>query len=285
MTTHELASTDAAHPRTPALTLEPAAAHCRNCPARHVGFCGALNEINHRKLADIATWCSVLKGSTLIAEGEPSRHVFNFSSGDTKLYKDMPDGRRQIIGFVSTGSFVGFGTADRYSLTAESLGVVQFCRFDVRKLSKIFEQFPQLERRMLALTCDELAAAQTHLLLLGRKTAIKKLAIFLLDWSRLHANETVRPIITLPMNRVDIADFLGLTIETVARGLTILRKHRLIFIDAYRQIVILNHPALHRVGVGESDLSAIDRDQGDSRPMRLDDTNRAVAAIVQERPL
>ena len=119
----------------------------------------------------------------LFHEGDAADFVYNVTRGVMKLYKLLPDGRRQITGFLLPGDFLGLAGKDGYSYSAETVDAVELCRFPRRKLNELFEAFPQLERRMLKLATDELIAAQDQMVLLGRRTAAEKVAIFLLRLS------------------------------------------------------------------------------------------------------
>ncbi len=161
----------------------------------------------------------------------------NVTSGSVKLYKLLGDGRRQITGFLFPGDFLGLALNTTYSYTAEAIEPVTACRFPREKLEKLFDEFPRLEKRMLGMAVDELAAAQDQMLLLGRKTAKEKVASFLLMLARRqeHRGEESGTI-QVPMSRSDIADYLGLTIETVSRTLTQLRKEATITLKDNRHI-------------------------------------------------
>ena len=175
--------------------------------------------------------------STIFHEAEDADYVFNVTSGSVKLYKLLGDGRRQITSFLFHGDFHGLALNTTYSYTAEAMEPVTACRFPREKLEKLFDEFPRLEKRMLGMAVDELAAAQDQMLLLGRKTAKEKVASFLLMLARRqeHRGEE-SDTIQVPMSRSDIADYLGLTIETVSRTLTQLRKEATITLKDNRHI-------------------------------------------------
>lgn len=223
---------------------------CGTCASRDVGLCDALPGADLHQLADAAHWLSFPKGGLLMTEGQPSRHFFSVNHGYAKLYKDLSDGRRQVIGFVTAGQFIGLGAQARYSFTAEALDEVHVCRFEQRRFDDLLMRFPALEQKMLAAACHDLAVAQAQMLLLGRKTALERLASFLLEWDDRSMVEGAA-VAMLPMGRRDIADYLGLTIETVSRCLTVLRKRRLIKIVADYDVVIIDHAALRTIGAGE----------------------------------
>ena len=134
----------------------------------------------------------------------------------------MADGRRQVVGFLVPGDFLGLAFGRTYVYTAEAITAVAACRFQRSRFMELLEELPALEREILGRTSNELAAAQQQMLLLGRKTARERLASFLADLAE-RSDADGGPL-ELPMGRADIADHLGLTIETVSRTFTGLRR-------------------------------------------------------------
>ncbi|HXQ65487.1 MAG TPA: helix-turn-helix domain-containing protein [Alphaproteobacteria bacterium] len=158
---------------------------------------------------------------TLFYEGDPAEFLFNVTGGMIRVHKLLADGRRQVTGFLYPGDFVGLAVHDSYAYTAETVVATSVCRFPRTKLHALMREMPHLENRMLSMASNELIEAQDQMLLLGRKTAQEKIASFLLMISR-RAGRRGQPDnpIHLPMGRTDIADFLGLTTETVSRVFT-----------------------------------------------------------------
>jgi len=198
---------------------------CNNCTVREYSVCAALDHDEQSRLTQIMTQVEMADGATIFDEAEPARNVFNITSGAVKVYKLLPDGRRAITGFLFPGDFLGLTHQDAYAFSAEALAATKLCRFPREKLERLLEDMPVLERRLLGLASHELAAAQDQMLLLGRKTARERLASFLLllsNAARRHGHEG-NPI-ELTMSRSDIADYLGLTIETVSRTFSQLKR-------------------------------------------------------------
>ncbi len=210
---------------------------CEACGIKDLTFCSSLQGTEHDRLRQMLTHVQFDPHSTIFHEAEDADYVFNVTSGSVKLYKLLGDGRRQITGFLFPGDFLGLALNTTYSYTAEAIEPVTACRFPRQKLEKLFDEFPRLEKRMLGMAVDELAAAQDQMLLLGRKTAKEKVASFLLMLARRqeHRGEE-SDTIQVPMSRSDIADYLGLTIETVSRTLTQLRKEATITLRDNRHI-------------------------------------------------
>lgn len=224
---------------------------CATCEARPLSVCNAIADADLARLAAIAVVTDAPPGQCFIDEGEPADCFFNVTAGSAKLFKLLPDGRRQITGFVGPGHFLGLAVSDTYAFSAEAIEAVRFCRFQRAKLRKVLDDFPLMEKRLLEVAANELVAAQEQMLLLGRKTARERLASFLLLQSRQglpcgHA----RRRFSLPMTRSDIADYLGLTIETVSRTLTRLRGEGLIDILAQSEVVIISPGALEGLAGG-----------------------------------
>jgi CRP/FNR family transcriptional regulator len=192
-------------------------------------------------------------GRTFIEEGDPAESFFNITAGTAKIYKLLPDGRRQITGFAGPGHFLGLAVSSVYAFSAEAIDPVRFCRFSRPRLKKLLLEFPKLEQRLLEVAANELVAAQEQMLLLGRKTARERLASFLLmQLAQGSACSTGRERVGLAMTRGDIADYLGLTIETVSRTLSRLRVEGMIEIPNINDVVIRNCTALRSLAGGMS---------------------------------
>lgn len=237
------------------LVLEPhgGADPCAHCDAREHSVCNAIPDADMSRLAATAVVVDAPAGTTFIEEGEPASSFFNVTRGTAKLFKLLPDGRRQITGFVSVGHFLGLAVSDTYAFSAEAIDGVRYCRFSRAKLRLLLDDFPLMEKRLLEVASNELVAAQEQMLLLGRKTARERLASFLIMQSRQGVPcQHARTRFALPMTRGDIADYLGLTIETVSRTLTKLRTEGLIDIPSSTDVVIRHRVALESLAGGMS---------------------------------
>ena len=224
---------------------------CGACSVRSLTVCGALDDEEISRLADIVQTQRVEAHQTIFAEGDPATSVFNVTSGTVKLYKLLADGRRQITGFLFGGDFLGVSVNDRYAYTAETVGVTTICRFPRRKLDGLMEEFPKLQRRLLGLASTELAAAQDQMLLLGRKTAREKIASFLIMLSQRASRRGQRDNpVSLPMGRADIADYLGLTTETVSRTFTQLKSSGVIMLRENNRVELGDLSAIHGIAEG-----------------------------------
>ena len=228
---------------------------CASCGARHSSVCAAIEQKDLDRLAALAVPLPVLAGRSFITEGDPAEHFFNVTVGTAKLFKLLPDGRRQVTGFASAGTFLGLAVSSSYAFSAEAVEPSQVCRFSRTRLRHLLDDFPAMERRLLDVASNELVAAQEQMLLLGRKTARERVASFLLAREACAAGcgaPAAGGHVLLPMARTDIADYLGLTVETVSRTMTRLRIEKLIDMPSPTEIVLRNHDKLTELAAGLS---------------------------------
>ncbi|MBY0321510.1 MAG: helix-turn-helix domain-containing protein [Reyranella sp.] len=183
------------------------------------------------------------KGEELFAEGDDAEYFYEVVSGAIRSYKLLSDGRRQIDAFHLRGDIFGLEAGREHRFSAEAVGEVQVIAYRRSRLSAIIEEDAAFRDRIMSATLRNLQRAQDHMLLLGRKTAQEKLATFLLDMAQRLSNDAEH--FDLPMQRSDIADHLGLTIETVSRTLTQFTRSGLIRLPpAGRSISLCNRMAL-----------------------------------------
>jgi CRP/FNR family transcriptional regulator len=239
-------------PSMPGCADRPRSSDCDSCGARALSVCIAADDADLRRLGDLAEVLDLKSGAVLIREGEPAPHVFNITGGSLRVYKLLPDGRRQITGFLFAGDFLGLAIGETYVFSAEAMEVSTVCRFRKGPFRALVASSPPLEHMLLHRTSHELAAAQNQMLLLGRKTAIERMASFLLD---LPGHDPARPSapghVRLPMKRGEIADYLGLTIETVSRVLTRMKVKGLISIPSQNELIVERPERLRQHASGE----------------------------------
>lgn len=224
---------------------------CATCGARPLGVCADLKGHELHSMACNSDTVHIDAGQALFHEGDANPYVFNVVEGAVKLYRLLPDGRRQITGFLFQGDFLGLGGRGVANFTAEALTPLQTCRFKRTNFDQLLNALPALEHRLVALAGDELMAAQEQIVLLGRKTAKERLASFLIRLAarqqQLGGSENQ---VHLPMTRLDIADYLGLTIETVSRVMTQLKTSGLIRLLPGNDIALVDAEALKALGDG-----------------------------------
>ena len=239
------------------LANSPTSAQCHDCDARHVGMCDALSDADMSFLARVAQRMTVPAGKAFIEEGSDAKYFYDLSQGDVRVFKSLVDGRRQVTGFMGAGHFLGLAINGKYAFSAEAMNDVQLCRFDRGALQKVFHEFPVLERKLLDVATHEMVVAQEQMLLLGRKTALERVASFLMAWAeRLEidcsgsAPNSAFTMI-LPMNRTDLADYLGLTIESVSRAFSRLKQDGLIAFTHSHEVTVLKRRRLIDMTNGE----------------------------------
>lgn len=189
-------------------------------------------------------------GETIFWEGDAADSVFEVVSGTLRLHKLLPDGRRQVTGFLCAGHLIGLAPEGTWVYTAEAITDVTLCRYRRPAFERLIDTVPGFARRVLTVTSHELRVAQDQMLLLGRKTAAERVASFLLLMAARQDGEEI----SVPMGRNDIADYLGLTVETVCRTLTQLKRNKLIELPTHGHIVILNRNELEELAAGGTDL-------------------------------
>jgi CRP/FNR family transcriptional regulator len=206
-----------------------------------MAVCSALGIPELAELEAITIHKNYSAGNGLFEEGDPAKYLYNVSSGTIRLYKILPNGRRQITGFLFQGDFLGLASNDTYSYGAEAVDDVSVCQFKAGSLRDLMEGHPELRARLLEMANDELIVAQEQMLLLGRKTPLEKLASFLVRLSR-NNEKWLRPAspVMLSMTREDISDYLGLTIETVSRSFTKLKNQGIIALPERNRIDLVD---------------------------------------------
>lgn len=204
---------------------------CGHCMVRLVSVCAPLSQDELALLESLATPTHFSSGDTLFAQAAEAHCVYNVTGGVVRLYKLLSDGRRQVVGFALPGDFLGLAMRDAYGFSADAIGEVTVCAFSRAAYTALVDAKPHLLKRLHEFATHELTLAHEQMMLLGRRTAEEKLICFLLGmqqrWARLSKPSVTVP---LPMTRQDIADFLGLTIETVSRTFTRLAKENTILI-------------------------------------------------------
>jgi CRP/FNR family transcriptional regulator, nitrogen fixation regulation protein len=201
--------------------------------------------------ADSLTQCMQLMGATMsyprngevFGENEPAEYLYKVVTGAVRTYKILSDGRRQVGSFYLPGDVFGLEFADEHTLSAEAVTDVKVLVVKRGALAVLANRHAGISRELCALTARELRRVQDRILLLI-KSAQERVASFLLEMSE---RSPAGDCIELPMSRQDIADYLGLTIETVSRTLTSLESAAAIEVPTSRRIVLRNRSALCRL--------------------------------------
>ena len=183
------------------------------------------------------------KGTEIYGEKEPAEYVYQVKIGAVRSYKLLLDGRRQIGAFHLASDIFGLENGSEHRFTAEAIVNTTVRLIKRRSLEMAAESDAMVSRNLLSMTTSNLQHAEDHMLLLGRKTSLERVAAFLIEMDR---RLMAADVIALPMSRRDIADYLGLTLETVSRALSRLHELGILgFISTnQRQIVLLDRQQL-----------------------------------------
>ena len=223
---------------------------CETCVVRNRAICAGLDAQELGALAAMGRRRSVSAGEPLIWEDDDSLVVANVIDGVLKLTTSTEDGREQIVGVAYPSDFIGrpFGQTSRASVVA--LTDARVCVFARNDFDRFARDHPELEHKLLERTLAELDRTRAWMMLLGRKTASEKIATFLLDMSDRFGEIGCAPRMmparrfALPFSRQQVADLLGLTIETVSRQFTRLKDDGVIALPSRREVEVLDRRAL-----------------------------------------
>jgi CRP/FNR family transcriptional regulator len=218
-----------------------------------------MDDVQVKKLEQIAHRKKIRAGQPIISDEEPVNFFANVISGAIKLTMTLPDGRQQIVGLLFAPDFLGRAYSKNNPYCAEAATNVEICTFPKTAFERLVGEFPDLQKRLFQHTLDELDAARDWMLLLGRKTAEEKVASFLHMQARRilptgcgHKGTSGSAAFELPLTRSDIADYLGLTIETVSRQLTRLKALNVIRLSTNRLIMVPDLDRLAQAAAQES---------------------------------
>ncbi|TDI62486.1 MAG: Crp/Fnr family transcriptional regulator [Alphaproteobacteria bacterium] len=220
---------------------------CRNCNKRESSLCAVLACDELDRLEEIMTPMKFTPGQTIFTEGDDLTHYYTLSDGVIRLVKFLPDGRRAILDFLYKGDFLGLNLEGHYSYSAEAVTNIIVCCFTRQKLQAMFDDIPIMKGRLMSMFMSKLVSSQNQMAGLGRMSPRERLAAFLLHLAAEPALKHVGQSFVLPMPREDIADFLGLTIETVSRTFSAFAKESLIGMEKRNIIQLKNEPALQKL--------------------------------------
>lgn len=231
---------------------------CTHCPGWSHSICNVIDESDLPVLASESARMHVAGGRAFIEEGTPAHDFYVVIEGRVKLFNILPDGRRQVAGFADRGDFLGLVATEHYAFSAETLNDVILCRFSHSGIERLTQRFPQLQQRLRDEASRELSIMQRRLIVLGRKTARERLATFLVEESyprcctlQIEPRCEEKPVkLKILMSRTDIADYLGITIETVSRTLGLFKKEKLITVQGVTAITLLAPHRLRAIAEG-----------------------------------
>lgn len=226
---------------------------CSDCAVRDAALCGSLEDGELHALNSIGERRQYPRGSTIIWAGDDSVICANLLTGVLKLATSTLDGREQIVGLLYPADFVGRPYADEAENTVEALTDVELCVFPRRSFERVLKDHVRMERLLLQRTLAALQDARARMLMLSRKSASEKVADFLLEMAGRVGDHGCRstpggPLtFDLPLTRGQMADVLGLTIETVSRQLTRLKTSGIISLPGARAVTISDQRALESI--------------------------------------
>jgi CRP/FNR family transcriptional regulator len=216
---------------------------CSECPIRHRAVCARCEGDELERLEEIKYYRNFEAGQTITWSGDKMDFVASVVSGIATLTQTMEDGRTQMVGLLLPSDFVGRPGRDGAAYDVVATTDVVMCCFRKKPFEQLMEQTPHIAHRLLEMTLDELDAAREWMLVLGRKTAREKIASLLSIIARrdavLHMDDTDGPVVfDLPLTREAMSDYLGLTLETVSRQISALKKDGVIALEGKRRITI-----------------------------------------------
>ncbi len=217
---------------------------CMSCPARKSDICGSMSDEDIRIVASSSSRIKLKPGETLVWDGDEARHTYVVTSGTLRTSKENGDGRRQILNFMFVGQFIGIPSDHMHHYNVEALTDAEVCRFERRKLEDILLRYPAVDQGYRRGTARQLESAHEHAFALGRRTAMERVAAFLLELSNSGCPKSSSRTLRLPMTRSDIADFLGLTLETVSRAFSRLKSVGAIGLPSAQEVEIKDEERL-----------------------------------------
>ncbi len=237
---------------------------CETCAVRHRTVCGALSNEELTSLSRIGRMRKFKAGDIILADEEPTTFFANVISGVIKLEKTSVDGRQQIVGLVFAPDFLGRAYSRSNPYFAQAATDTEICTFPHTGFEQLLRNHPGLEHRLFENTLNELDSAREWMFVLGRKSAQEKVASFLHLIAKRQPMIGCQPIelgahaarFELPLTRADIADFLGLTIETVSRQLSNLKRQGTIQLVSGREVVVPDLRKLESKADGDDEAVA-----------------------------
>jgi len=222
----------------PSITLD-----CGDCPIRHSAVCARCETDELVELDKIKYYRRFEAGQTIVWSGDRMEFVGSVVTGIATLTQTMEDGRTQMVGLLLPSDFVGRPGRSGAAYDVVAISDLVMCCFRKKPFEKLMGETPHIAHRLLEMTLDELDAAREWMVVLGRKTAREKIASLLMILARRNASLTpdgpVDPLeFHLPLTREAMADYLGLTLETVSRQISALKKDGVIVLQGKRHVTV-----------------------------------------------
>lgn len=221
---------------------------CSDCPIRHRAVCSRCDTDELATLERIKTYKSFEAGDTILLRGDPLEYVGSVVRGVATLNKTMEDGRTQMVGMLFPSDFIGRPGRSEIDYDVMAVTNVTLCCFRRGPFERMIATTPHISERLMEMALDELDAARDWMVLLGRKTAREKIATFVeMLVRRQHMDKVAASngTLVLPLTRDEIADYIGLTLETVSRQLNAMKKEGILRFAGRSRFEVADLAALH----------------------------------------
>lgn len=227
---------------------------CGACPIRHRAICARCDTDELALLEEIKSYSTIEAGQPILWRGDDLTHFASVVQGIASLSRTLEDGRTQMVGLLLPSDFIGRPGRETVEFDVTAVTEVTLCRFKRRPFEDLVERVPHISQRMLEMALDELNAAREWMVLLGRKSAKEKIATFI----EMIVRRNTVPMRSaqsheLPLTREEIANFLGLTLETISRQLSALKREGVLEFSDRRHFVIKDMEALHLASGDDAD--------------------------------
>lgn len=237
---------------------KPIEPNCSACPIQHRAVCARCDEDELSQLDAFKYYRKFEAGQTVVWSGDQMDFVGSVVSGVGTLTQTLEDGRTQMVGLLLPSDFVGRPGRKGAAYDVVATTDLVMCCFRKKPFEQMMERTPHIAQRLLEMTLDELDAAREWMLVLGRKTAREKIASLLSILARRNATDLTMAmrgplVFDLPLTREAMADYLGLTLETVSRQISALKRDGIISLEGKRHITVPDYDALLEEASDDSD--------------------------------
>lgn len=234
---------------------------CSACPIRHRAVCSTCESSEMEVLEKIKDYKTIPAGSAIAWRGDELGFVASVVKGVATLSKTLEDGRTQMVGLLLPSDFIGRPGRRTIDFDVTAATEVTLCCFKQAEFERLVATTPHISQRLAEMALDELDAARDWMLLLGRKTAREKIATFIEMLLRRQNTDNIAGVkadLALPLTRDEIANYLGLTLETVSRQLTALKKEGVLQFTDRRHFEVIDVSALRDASGDDDDGGFID---------------------------
>ena len=229
---------------------------CSDCPIRHRAVCAHCSGDELDVLEQLKSYKTFKAGDPILWRGDTLTFVASLVQGVATLGKTMEDGRTQMVGLLLPSDFIGRPGRSQIDFDVVAVTDVTLCCFQRKPFEALIASTPHVAQRLVEMALDELDVAREWMLLLGRKTAREKIATFihmLVQRQHLGGAEIAQQALVLPLTQEQIANYLGLTLETVSRQLGAMKKEGILQFSDRRRFEVIDFPALHSATGDDSD--------------------------------